>query len=52
MSQGDTGNRLQTGYPIKKQQNQVISRSVRRELTCCGWNRPESTMQLARFFRD
>jgi hypothetical protein len=52
MSQRDTDNRLRTGYLIKKQQNQAISRRVRRELRCCGWNRPESTMQLARFFRD
>ena len=52
MSQGKMGNQLKTGYLIKKQQNQVINRRVRGELPCCSRNRPESTMQLARLFRD
>jgi hypothetical protein len=52
MSEKDAGNALQIGDCLKNQQNQWISRKGMRELPSYGWHRSESTMQLARFFRD
>lgn len=52
MSEKDAGKGLQSGDCLKIQQNQWISRKGRRGLPSYGWHRSESTMQLARFFRD
>jgi hypothetical protein len=52
MSEKYAGNSLQIGICLKNQQNQRIGRKGRRELPSYGWHRSESTMQLARFFRD
>jgi len=52
MSEKDAGNSLQIGVLLKHQQNQRIGRNGRRGLPSNGWDRSESTMQLARFFRD
>jgi hypothetical protein len=52
MSEKYAGNALQIGDCLKNQQNQQLGRNGRRELPSYGWHRSESTMQLARFFRD
>jgi hypothetical protein len=52
MSEKYAGNALQIGDCLKNQQNQGIGCKDRRELPSYGWHRSESTMQLARFFRD
>jgi hypothetical protein len=52
MSEKYAGNALQICICLKNQQNQRIGRKGRRELPSYGWHRSESTMQLARFFRD
>jgi hypothetical protein len=52
MSEKYAGNALQICICLKNQQNQGIGCKGRRELPSYGWHRSESTMQLARFFRD
>jgi hypothetical protein len=52
MSEKDAGNPLQIAVCLKNQQNQRIGPEGWRELPSYGSHRSESTMQLARFFRD
>jgi len=52
MSEEDAGSALQIAGCFKTQRNQWIGRYGSRELPSYGWYRSESTMQLARFFRD
>ncbi len=52
MSEKNAGNRLNGDFCAKNQRNQSISYWMSRELPCHGRNGSESTMQLARFFRD
>jgi len=52
MSEKDVGNGLKRCFLIKNQRNQAIGWDLLRLLPCQRWKGTESTMQLARCFRD